>query len=306
MISLHLDNGDHIFDPAGDSQLGTEQLVSWRAMFMELALEIPADGTAVLFASIDVDSFLTIDNVLLAAEITSPEDIYIAFGPEMTEAMEDLDAEFPLSSSGGPVTDGMLAHQIILHDYGETTIIGQTMDILMLDFDIPGNGCLGDTLNQISVINDGTAGEKHISGMYLWADDGNGLFDPPHDINVAVFEPNPFSPGEYFASKLSVPLSAGGRRFFISIDLHDDFESGATIIPGKLGRQQAGLARGEGCPQPRAGCIQQLHDVKETRIPDPCEWWECRQPGNRTGRPVRGYERQRALRAGARQARRNR
>ncbi|MCK4349228.1 MAG: hypothetical protein KAX13_00125, partial [Candidatus Krumholzibacteria bacterium] len=231
MISLHLDNGDHTFDPADDSQLGTEQLVFWRAMFTELVLEIPTDGTAVLFASVDVDSFFTIDDVLLNAEITSCEDIYITVGPEVTEAIYDLDAEFPLSSGGGAVTDGMLAHQITLHDYGETTIIGQTRDILMLDFDIPGNACLGDTLNQISVINDGTAGEEHISGMHLWADEGDGLFEPPNDIYVAAVEPNPFSPGEYLASNLSEPLSAGGSRFFVSIDLHDDFESGATIVP---------------------------------------------------------------------------
>ncbi len=232
MISLHLDNGDYTFDPAGDLQLGTEKLVSWKAMFEGLEHEILTDGTAVLFASVCVDSFLTIDDVLLSAEITSPEDLYITFGSEVTEELYELDAEFPLSSGGGAVTDGMLAHQITLFDFGETTIIGQTRDILMLDFVIPGNACIGDTLNQLSVINNGSAGEKHISSMHLWADDGDGLFEPSHDAYVAVIEPNPFSPGEYFASKLSVPLSAGGSRFFVSIDLHNDFESGANIIPG--------------------------------------------------------------------------
>ena len=232
IIALYMDDGDYTFDPAADSQLGSGQLISWRTMFSSLALEIPVDDKAVLFVSVDVDSVLTIDDVLLSAEITSPQDLFITFGSEVTGIRYDLDAEFPLSSGGGPVTDGMLAHQVTIYDHGDTRIIGETRDILMLDLDIPGNGCLGDTLNQISVINYGSAGENHISSMHLWVDDGDSLFNPHHDIYIAPVEPNPFSQGEYFASKLSVPITIGVTRFFISIDLHDDFESGATIIPG--------------------------------------------------------------------------
>ncbi len=232
MISLHLDNGDLILDPEGDLLLGQARLASWKAMFGGIALEIPADGTAILFASVDADSFLTIDGVLLSAEIESRDDLYMTFGSEVTEEQYELDAEFPLSSEGGSVIDGMLAHQVMLFDFGETTIIGQTNDILMLDLVIPGNACIGDILNQFSVINRGTAGIEHISGMHLWADDGNGLFEPQHDYYVSVMMPNPFSPGEYIASKLSMPISPGGDRFFVSIDLHDDLDSGASIIPG--------------------------------------------------------------------------
>ena len=232
-IDLYLDDGDESFDPSVDALLVSSLLDSWRASFNGISLEILQDDHALLFTSTDVDSFFTIDAICLSAGIDSEQDISIRPSEQVVAEVYSIEAEFPLTSTGAPLTDGMLAHQVTLYDHGDTTIVEQADNVLILDFQIPGNGCLDDTLTAVSVINEGTAGIEHIDRVQLWTDDGDGVFEPMEDGHVADFLMDLHAGNVFRVSNLDVAIpGAAGRRFFVSVDIDESLDSGATIIAG--------------------------------------------------------------------------
>jgi len=232
-FALYLDDGDEIYDPSTDTFLSSTALVSWHAMFNGIDLEVGSGEEIDLFVCTDIDSFHSIDGSSLSTWIESPADLHLTLGAMVVSEFYLFEADFPIESDGGPVVDGMLAHQVDVIEHGDTTIVGQLDDILMLELSVPGNGCIDDTLTAVSVFNGGTAGAEHIDRLVLWVDDGDALFEPVEDDQIAVFTADLYVPSVYTASGFSVHVEGmAGIRLYVSFDLAESIESGATIMPG--------------------------------------------------------------------------
>jgi hypothetical protein len=238
-VDLYADDGDGTFDAGSDLNISSGSWAPGSGTFDGIGLDIAASGEAVLFVAVDVDSYLTVDDDTLAVRLESEQDV--SFTVETGDGC-GIVAVFPVANSAAPVTDGMLTHQVTLYPSIDSSLVGQREDILILDLGIPGNGCLDDTLNSLVVANTGSAGEKHISRMLLWRDDGDGSFDPLLDDSLSVF--GVIADRTYLASGLNVHLDGvSGGRFFVSVDLTDDFSTGATI---RAGVSQMGIAVASG------------------------------------------------------------
>ena len=227
-VTLHADNGDSQFDPGADPAIATSHWSGGSALFAGVGLSIPSGSQKILFAAVTLDSALTVDGETLLVGLESQGDIHLSLGPASNEAFYRLDAAFPLFSAGGAVTDGMLARQVAIYSHGDSAIVEQKKNVLVLDIHIPGNSCVGDTLKSLKVTNLGTAGPSVIDGFVLWRDNGDGAFSAVHDDSLAAFSAQ--GAGTYMASGLSEPVPGpSGARFFVTMNVHESIQTGGTV-----------------------------------------------------------------------------
>lgn len=243
-LRLSLDGGNAVFDPGIDPVVSECLFVPGGGVFAVSGVTIPADSSAVLFVSADIDTHLTPDAMTVELQVTGPQALRFSAA---TENEWEVDGLFPAAPLLPPVTDGMLSYQIDVHPGADSTLSGSMVDVLVLDLGIPGNACLGDSLSRLTVVNAGTAGDRHIARMRLWLDDGDGLFEPLEDDPIAVL---PRAGDRIWVSPdVSVPLGPGVMtRLFASVDLLDGFQNGATI---KAGVPRMGIETVSGNDGPR-------------------------------------------------------
>ncbi|MDD4856574.1 MAG: hypothetical protein PHD74_00555, partial [Candidatus Krumholzibacteria bacterium] len=106
--------------------------------------------------------------------------------------------------------------------------VDQTQNVLVIDFLVSGDACLGDTLERLTVTNLGTAGAQQIDRFVLWRDDGDGAFDPIADASIGAFELT--ASKTYEVEDLSEPIAGiPGSRFFITMDIPTNVETGGTV-----------------------------------------------------------------------------
>ncbi|MDD3643622.1 MAG: hypothetical protein PHQ19_09200, partial [Candidatus Krumholzibacteria bacterium] len=228
LLRLSLDGGNMVFDRGVDQVVSTCLFGGGSGVFAVAGVTIPADSSAILYLSADIDTQLAPDGTAVDLRVSGADAVRLsaATGNEWT-----VDGLFPAARLAPPAVDGMLSCQMTVHSGEDSTLSGSMNDVLVLDLEIPGNACLGDTLTGITVVNAGTAGDGHIQGMKLWLDDGNGVFEPAADAPIADLPPA----GDriWTSPALSVPLAAGATaRLFASVDLLDGFQEGATIKAG--------------------------------------------------------------------------
>ncbi len=225
---LYADDGDSGFESGADTVVAEAAWSGGAAFFTGTRLAIAPGSQRIFFVATDLDSFLTADGETLLVGLESPGDIGLTLGPSIRDDLFGLDADFPIVSAGGGVTDGILAHQVTLYPHGDSVIVEQKENILVLDILMPGNACLHDTLESLTVTNLGTAGEQHIKRLLLWRDNGDGVFDPAADDSIAEFIG--IAARTYAAQALSEPLAGlPGSRYFVTMDIPPSVESGGTV-----------------------------------------------------------------------------
>jgi hypothetical protein len=227
-IALSIDDGDSTFDPADDPVIMSAPWMNGAALFSDMALTLASGTEKILFFAADLDSFSTVDGDTLVVGLESQGDLRLTLGPSVSDSLYRLDASFPLFSAGGAVTDGMLAHQVMLYPHGDSTIVNGGEGTLVLDLIVPGNGCLDDTLRSLTAKNLGTAGPENIERFVLWRDTGDGTFDPLTDDSIAVF--SAAGGMTYAAAGLDEPIpGASGVRLFVEMHVIESIEAGGTV-----------------------------------------------------------------------------
>lgn len=227
-FKLYVDDGDSSFEPGADTAVAAAEWSGGEAFFVGAGSAIAPGSQRILYVATDLDSFLTVDGETLSVGIESADDIGLTIAPSTSGELFRLDADFPLMSEGFGVTDGMLAHQVTLYPHGDSVIVEQKENVLVLDLLVPGNACIGDTLQGLMVTNFGTAGSKQINRFLLWRDDGDGIFDPASDQSVAALSET--AAKTYAVHSLSEPLGGfPGSRFFVTMDVLENVETGGTV-----------------------------------------------------------------------------
>jgi len=251
VMQLYLDDGDASLDTDLDTLITSSLWNAGNALFNDINVDIESEADAVLYLVTDLDSFLTVDGETLVVGLESENDIYFTLNPQVVTESYLVDASFPLFSEGGKISDGMLAHQVLLHPYGDSTIVDVQENILVLDVEVPGNGCMNETLFGFTVANYGTADDTHIDRVLLWRDDGDGQFDPLLDDYLAEFATVAVS--IYQVGGISVPLPGStGERLFVTVNLCSNIKTGATI---KFGIPAMGIEVASGNDGPIDGDI---------------------------------------------------
>ncbi|MBU8920778.1 MAG: hypothetical protein KOO63_02855 [Bacteroidales bacterium] len=224
-IDLYLDDGDMVLDTSDDTWLISSTMLSGVCEFSGLDTGIEPGDQIVLFAAIDVDSFLTPDGDTLSIRLESAGDIVIS---SVAESDFSVEGEFPLAPEISPVSDGMMSYQLGVYSGSDSTMTGRLKDILAMEIVVPGNGCRDDILESVRVINIGTARENHIETLWLWRDNGDEKFSAIDDIKAGSMITDDFR--EFIVDGLSEPVSGDGNStFFITVDLNEGFTSGADI-----------------------------------------------------------------------------
>jgi len=161
------------------------------------------------------------DGDVIGSQVTSPLDLEFA---EPTS----VDGTWPASSGAAWTVDGMVAPQISVMSAGASTLGPGSGPALAFDFKLPGNGYQGDALNGIQIVNQGDATPADLSELRLWQDGGNGTFDSgtgdDTDLGALVLQGSAWQ-----SLSMSIPLSASGTRFFVSLVVSPTFTDSALV-----------------------------------------------------------------------------
>src|SRR5438477_436047 len=124
----------------------------------------PAGGTTTLVVGTDVPLAVR-DGDALDLAIQSASDL--TFDQAVT-----LSNSFPLAPAGAFPLDGMVAAQIGVGPVGSASVLAGTNDNLALNVLLPANGYQADQLQQLAVINTGSAAVgSEIGALRGWVDD---------------------------------------------------------------------------------------------------------------------------------------
>ncbi len=149
------------------------------------------------------------DKALLVAGVTSAADL----GVRQTVVVE---GGLPLRSGHDQFVDGFVADQAAIINVPSGTVAAGTVRNLVMAVDLPANGYLKDSLYGLTIVNRGTATAADIAAMEAWSDDGDGVFDAAVDTLLGEV----INSGQLWQlSGLKAPITSGGRRFFISVDI---------------------------------------------------------------------------------------
>jgi uncharacterized repeat protein (TIGR01451 family) len=209
-----------------------------------LGYSLEAGEAAQLLVACDVDSFCARDGDTPGVRVSSAADIHI-------DSAFPVSGAFPLETDVARAIDGMMPFQIGLHPSADSTAIAETDDILILDLEIPSNGYAVDTLTSLRVTNFGSADEKFIETVDLWADGGNGTFDRGAGDDLWLAQLVSLGGRQYQRSGLSYPLlqtCPAKNRVFVSCDLREDYKFSATIQFG-VRKNDIGVASGNDGPR---------------------------------------------------------
>lgn len=209
------------FGPA-DTVVATAYPDNGTVLFNTTGLELAGNGGAV---GLSVMAYLSADNCkdrnTVGVEIQDAIDIY--FGQPLI-----VGGEFPLENSSLFIINAFPAGNIAVYSVDEVNHFGGQTNCLVFDFKLPGNGYADDILRQLQLVNITTLEEdRAIRKMNLWADaTGNGF--TPDDISLGLLTN---TNSTWSLDNLTCPVPAGGRRFFVTVDVSpEQFKAGTMRL----------------------------------------------------------------------------
>jgi len=220
-LFLHQDgNGDGQFDgPPNDPVIATAVWQDGAAVFEGLSWALAPDVVAHLFLTANVSLHAAADGDSLGAAVATAADVQFHGEPALVGA-------WPLDGGVRQRVRGMVAAQIACPAVPPISLAAGEGPALAFDITIPSNGYLEDTLQSLRLTNQGTAAATDIAALTLWADDGDGGFDPAADSLVATFT----SIGQdWLALDLDLPIPVGGRRLFTALSVRETPADSATV-----------------------------------------------------------------------------
>ena len=220
-VRLHRDgNGNGVFDgPASDPVMASTTWDAGIAAFDGVDWELPADTPVSLFVTTSVSLLGAAERDTIGAVIGAIGDLVFARDVAVVGA-------WPLDSGARHVVDGLVAAQLACPAVPPVSLTASEGPVLALDLTVPGNGHRGDTLATLRLRNLGTAVPDDVADLGLWADDGDGLFDPAGDTRVADLTGVDAS---WVALDLDLPVPAGGQRLFAGLTVADTPTDSSTV-----------------------------------------------------------------------------
>ncbi len=216
-------------DRDGDSTIsGSDQLLD-QAIMGNGATEFSFSSVTV--AAYDGRNFIVAADI--AANPTDSDSLDLWLRPSSDITTSDgtvLVGPDSLNSSGYAIIDGMVASQITIAGGGAQAMDPAQSIHRLLTIDLPRNGYLIDTLRVFSVVNGGTAGQTDVDSMWLYRDDGDGVWSGAStETRVAGMA---FTGLHWTASGLSEPLTNTTSRYHVAARLGDYPANGATFSLG--------------------------------------------------------------------------
>ena len=227
-VSIYDDDGNGTVDSWDAPAASGLSFAGGRLTVNTPALTMDPGEIAYLLVACDLDSTCARDGDSLRVSISSVDDMHF-------EPAFPTNARYPFRTNPARCVDGMMSFQIAVTPSADSLLITRAADILVLDFAVPANGYTADTLAALTIANQGTAADEHVSSLRLYADGGNGVFDqgkqaPGDDNAIGGFVS--LGDKQYSMSGIDLPLVATcpeGTRFFVSCDLAPDFLTSASF-----------------------------------------------------------------------------
>jgi hypothetical protein len=220
-VRLYLDDGDSTFD-AGDALVDQRAAASGAVTFPSLNVSSPANSTIRLYVVTRVPAVAR-DGDALDLSIQASTDVVF-------DQAATFGNTFPVAPAGSFPVDGMTAFQIAIGATGSGSLLAGTTNNLVLDLKLPANGYEPDVLQQIAVVNVGTAANgTDITALKLWADNGDGVFNPASD---ALVGPLVYTGARWQITGRSDAIPKAGLRLFVTADLNDFAVEGHTLQLG--------------------------------------------------------------------------
>ncbi len=218
-LGLYLDDGDGAPD-AQDTPLASAVATGGKIRFSSLSVLIPGVGGSVRLHVVGVVPLGARDGDVLDMTVQAASDM--TFLPATAPANA-----FPLSPPGGFPIDGMVAAQTAVTPVPARGILAGTQNALVLDVRLPANGYEADQLQDLTLVNEGTAvAGADITSLRAWVDDGKDGFDPAVDRSLGTLV---FTGSRWQLTGLTEPVPAAGLRLYFSVDVGDLASEGQTI-----------------------------------------------------------------------------
>jgi len=236
-LTLRFDgNGDELLgDETDDPVLGTAFFHDGEAAFGPLAWVLDPGGSHHLFLTGDVAIGNAADGDILGVSLLAASDLRF---DDSTRVV----ASWPLDSGARASVDGMVSGQITNFGAPALSLGPGDGPVLGLDVIVPRNGYVDDVLNEIRVVNLGTARDTDLAEVRFWRDGGDGGFTPgsgdDQDLGPATWE------GDHWRSPaLAEAVSGAGARLFVSLVVSTSPADSATV---RLAIPVGGVACGSG------------------------------------------------------------
>lgn len=223
LIGLYDDsNGDGVLTAGEDGPLlASGSFSNGSVVFRGLQVTVSPNESRHLFVTANVSTRNAVDGVTIGAMLAE------AFDIEFVEPVAAV-AQWPVRSAAHWTLDGMVAAQIVNYGSGVATLGQGQGPAVAMDFTIPSNGYLNDTLRRVRLTNAGSAGPAHVHEVTLWRDDGDGAFSPTggSDRNLGAMT---WTGTEWMSELLSESLDLNGVRCFATVKAASVLVQAATV-----------------------------------------------------------------------------
>jgi uncharacterized repeat protein (TIGR01451 family) len=235
-VSLWRDDGDGAFETRDDTLIDIAAALGGEVTFPSVGESLPSGALL---------SFHLATTLPPAARDGDALDLAIA-GP--ASVVLDLPALFlnpwPVAPPGEVIVDGMSSAQITMTNVPSGGVGAGASGVLAMDAVLPGNGYVTDTLQEVRIVNRGTAGPADIAAVEIWRDDGDGAFGG--DAGDVFLGPAAWNGSLWKLVGMSTALPPAGRRFFVSIDVDSAAVPGRTIRLGFESPSSTGIVVASG------------------------------------------------------------
>lgn len=218
VLRLHEDLAPTGWD-AGDPLLSTAAATSGAALFDSLAVAVAPGQSRRLLVVADVP-LVARDGDALDLAIQSAADVTV-------DNAGGYENAFPVAPAGSFPINGMVAAQIGLGPLPAAVAAGES-EALVLDVVVPANGYAADQLQQLTLLQTGTAVHGvDFHALTVRADDGDGVYEPAADRLVGAAG---YTGGNRWQlTALAEPIPAGGLRLWVSATIAADAAEGRTL-----------------------------------------------------------------------------
>jgi len=138
-----------------------------------------------------------------------------------------VDASWPLATDAGVVVDGFVAAQAVRYGIASGSIAPGETGRTVLDVVLPADGYAPHTLNELQVVNFGSARSgDDIASVRAWLDDDDGVVTPGVDVDLGEMV---WTGDRWRLAGLDRIVAPGGVRVLVVIDAAAGAAGGASV-----------------------------------------------------------------------------
>ena len=138
-----------------------------------------------------------------------------------------VDAEWPMSTASSHRVDAFVAAQAKLPQVDVGVLVPGGGDQLVLAVDLPADGYAAHALNELAVLNQGTAQPgSEIDAVRAWRDDGDGVFAAATDTLLGEMV---WTGDRWLLGGLDSEIPVGGARFMVTVEPSASAEGARSV-----------------------------------------------------------------------------